>query len=498
MALIRAIEKGVDVDGDGTADTCTGPGNEVSYYGQSFGGIYGTMLLGTDPHVKVGVPNVPGGPIIDIARESGFRGNIAAVLQANKPNLLNGGPGLNGFTESMPLRLDPRIANPYPGSRPIQELFGRGNWVARPGSPETYASRLGKGGIFADKKVIFQVAYTDGTVPNPTSGTLLRAGDLYDKAWVYRNDRTPTVQTNPHGFLLDPTLAGRNMGQQQIQDWITSKGATETDPDGPGPIWEKDPALYRVQLDCLHYPDPQSGAEQTRTPDSPDCTDQSGTVTRAVAPGVSPSPSASGSAAPSPSASGSTAPSPSAGSGPATPTVSVSPTTITSQDSATVRATGAPGTRLELYAYSRPSTTYVKVREAVVPDSGQVLFTVGPSGNTRLFARSVDSQGRSADSASTVLTVRTSINLKVARTGVRTYRFTGSTLPKRRGQLVTVFYESGSGGRTIASRARVAQDGTYNVTRTFTGGGTFTLYTGTGTDISNAAGTSNRVRTTFR
>lgn len=62
---------------------------------------------------------------------------------------------------------------------------------------------------------------------------------------------------------------------------------------------------------------------------------------------------------------------------------------------------------------------------------------------------------------------------------------------------MTVFYEAG-GTRTIASRARVAQDGSYNVTRTFGGTGTFVLYTGTGTDINNAAGTSNRVRTTIR
>ncbi|MCW2666550.1 MAG: hypothetical protein JWN57_1512, partial [Frankiales bacterium] len=292
MTLIRALEKGVDVNGDGTVDTCVGPGHEVSYYGQSFGGIYGTMLLGTDPHVTVGVPNVPGGPIIDIARTSGFRANIAAVLQANKPNLLNGGPGRNGFTESLPLRLDPRIDKPFAGSKPIRDLFGRGNWVARPGSPETYASRLGKGGLFADKKVIFQIAYTDGTVPNPASGTLLRAGDLYDKAWVYRNDRTPTVQTNPHGFLLDPTLTGRNQGQQQIQDWITSKGATETDPDAAGSVWEKNPELYRVQLDCLHYPDPQAGPAQTRTANSPDCTDQSASVAAGPAPGVAAPPAA--------------------------------------------------------------------------------------------------------------------------------------------------------------------------------------------------------------
>ncbi|MCY7366292.1 MAG: hypothetical protein LH469_13405, partial [Frankiaceae bacterium] len=71
MALVRALEKGVDVDGNGTVDTCVGNG-VVTYFGQSFGGIYGTMLLGTDPKVEAGVPNVPGGPITEISRLGAF------------------------------------------------------------------------------------------------------------------------------------------------------------------------------------------------------------------------------------------------------------------------------------------------------------------------------------------------------------------------------------------------------------------------------------------
>ena len=286
MALVRALEQGVDVTGDGVVDTCTGD-RSVSYFGQSFGGIYGTMLLGTDPKVDVGVPNVPGGPVIDIARESAFRGNAAAVLQANDPGLLNGGPGREGFTESMPLRLDPRVTDPVPGAVAIQQSFARGTWVARAGSPEAYAPRLGTTGVFKDKKVIVQVAYTDGTVPNPTSNTLLRAGGLHPRAWVYRNDRTPTFGRNPHGFLLDPTITGRNQGQQQIAEFLSSGGATTIDPDGAGAVWENaDTGAYRVQLDCLHYPDPQTGQPYAVTPNTPDCQDRSATVTAAQGAGA--------------------------------------------------------------------------------------------------------------------------------------------------------------------------------------------------------------------
>ncbi len=178
---------------------------------------------------------------------------------------------------------------------------------------------------------------------------------------------------------------------------------------------------------------------------------------------------------------------------PATPaTVSISPATITAKETALVSGIAAPGATVELMAYSRPSTTYRVARTGTADAQGRFAFTIAPSGNTRLYARSGGS-----DSATAVLQVRTSINLKVVRTGERTYRFSGSTLPKRRGQLVQVTYARGA-GRTLAAKVRVASDGTYLVTRTFGGTGTFTFSTITGTDNDNAAGTSNSVRTTVR
>ena len=67
MSLVREIEVGVDVDGNGTRDLDPA---KISYFGQSFGGIYGTKFLAVEPNVRVGVPNVPGGAIIEIARLS--------------------------------------------------------------------------------------------------------------------------------------------------------------------------------------------------------------------------------------------------------------------------------------------------------------------------------------------------------------------------------------------------------------------------------------------
>jgi hypothetical protein len=70
MQLVRQIQVGVDVEGDGSVDLDR---NRIYYAGQSFGGIYGTIFLGVERDVKAGVPNVPGGSITEVARLGGFR-----------------------------------------------------------------------------------------------------------------------------------------------------------------------------------------------------------------------------------------------------------------------------------------------------------------------------------------------------------------------------------------------------------------------------------------
>lgn len=213
---------------------------------------------------------------------------------------------------------------------------------------------------------------------------------------------------------------------------------------------------------------------------------------------ATPTPTASRSATPTATATPSATPTASAMPSRVAPRLSLPRTTITSQEAAAVEATGEPGAVAELWAYSRPSTRYVRVRRTVLAESGRATFSVRPSGNTRLFLRTSDVSGAgSADSPSVVLAVRTGISVRVARTGTRTYRFTGSTLPRRAGQTVSVRYRSGT-GTVVAARARVAADGTYAVTRRFTGTGTFAFTATTGADVDNAAGTSAAVRTTVR
>ena len=251
MALVRAIGRVVDVDGDGTDDLRP---TDVDYYAQSLGGIYGTMVMGVDPLVPVGALNVPGGPIVEIARLSpAFRPVLATELANRIPSLLNGGPGADGFTESVPLYLDPPVTDPYPGAIPIQLAGARTNWIDRPGSPETFAplERKRPPAGHPVKKVLYQFAFGDMTVPNPTSATLTRAGFLRDVVSFYRNDLTPTASTNPHGFLLDPRISGRQMGQLQIATFFASGGTTIIDPDGPGPVWET-PIADPNELETTH------------------------------------------------------------------------------------------------------------------------------------------------------------------------------------------------------------------------------------------------------
>ncbi len=252
MALVRAIGEGADVDGDGAVDLAP---DDVSFYAQSLGSIYGTMFMGADPSVEVAALNVPGGSILDIARLSpGFRESPEDVLRDRIPGLLNG--GVNGFTESLPLYgADAPVDDPAEGALPIQDVIATANWIDRPGSPESFAPLLQRRPVDdgEEKRVFYQFAFGDQTVPNPTSGRLARAFGDFERVTFYRNDRTATAGRNPHGFLLDPTIQGRNQAQAQVLEWLASDGQTLLDPDGPLPTWET-PIADPASLQTLNFP----------------------------------------------------------------------------------------------------------------------------------------------------------------------------------------------------------------------------------------------------
>jgi len=111
-------------------------------------------------------------------------------------------------------------------------------WLSRSGSPETFAP------LIEPERVLFQVAFGGQTVPNPTSYTLVDAGDLWSRTSLYRNDRATPPLADPHGFLLTLPHPSAGQGQQQVAAFL-GRGAV-TDPDGAGAVWEvpiSDPAV---------------------------------------------------------------------------------------------------------------------------------------------------------------------------------------------------------------------------------------------------------------
>lgn len=231
MQLVRQIQVGIDVDGDGAADL---DASRIYYFGQSFGGIYGTIFLGVEPDVRVGAPNVPGGPIIDIIRLSPvFRGLFVQAALAR---------GFTEFNENLPLRDQPPVINTVPNAMGLQNFTEQSEWASQFGNPVAYAPYIRKAPLQgnAPKSVIYQFAKGDQTVPNPTTSGIIRAGDLADRTTYFRNDTAFAagggMAKNPHTFLtgigsggISPIVAFK--AQAQIAAFFASHGGMTIDPD---------------------------------------------------------------------------------------------------------------------------------------------------------------------------------------------------------------------------------------------------------------------------
>jgi dienelactone hydrolase len=248
MQLVRVLEGGIDVEGDGSADL---NGSRIYYVGQSFGGIYGIQLLGLEPDIRAGVPNVPGGSIIEIARLSAsFRPLVGVSLITRTPSLYNAAPNpsLTSFVENVPLRDLPILVDVVPGASAIQTLLDNTEWAQQSANPAAYAP-------FITAPVILQFARGDKTVPNPTTTAILRAGALASRTTLFRNDlafaANPAVNKNPHGFLTSITGTGAPYAlaaQQQIAAFFASDGAITLDPDGAGPFFETPTSMLPEDL----------------------------------------------------------------------------------------------------------------------------------------------------------------------------------------------------------------------------------------------------------
>ena len=287
MQLVRVIEVGVDVDGDGSSDLDP---SRIYYVGTSNGGRQGAVLLAVEPDARAGVLNDPMGSVED--RLTSSRATLAAALQNRIPSLINA-PGIVGIdgvalfpqtppfcNENLPLRLgapyrvlledgsSPVIRSPVvnnvPGALDIQEALERAEWAGNEGNSMAYASHLRRRPLAGvpPKPVIVQFAYGDRVVPNPSTAAILRAGDLADRTTFYRSDLAfpsgnPLPNPSapilyPHIFLqlfTDPALNARSLeAQEQIASFFSLDGPGHIldpfdgsqiiDPDPDSPIFE--------------------------------------------------------------------------------------------------------------------------------------------------------------------------------------------------------------------------------------------------------------------
>jgi hypothetical protein len=265
MQLVRVIQVGMDVDGDGTPDVDAA---HVYYFGRSLGGMYGTVFVAVEPDVHTAVPNVP-------VADQAMRGVLSPVFRASRgdwlaervPSLINspgvtqiGGVGVTGpfFDENMPLRsgvsfrvrledgssrnIQSPVINDVPGAMAIQQAFDNAEWAMLSGDALAYAPHVRKEPLVgvAPKSVIVQFDTGDQNVPNPSSSALLRAADLTDRATYYRHDlafaERPTLPKNGHTFLGSiGNTAWRDIAlaaQAQIATFFASDGTRIIQPPG--------------------------------------------------------------------------------------------------------------------------------------------------------------------------------------------------------------------------------------------------------------------------
>jgi pimeloyl-ACP methyl ester carboxylesterase len=234
MQLVRAIKSGID-DVDA---------NRIYYVGQSLGSLYGTLLTALEPDLPVAALNVGGGSAVDISRWSpAFQSLVKLALATRQPALLNAGNF--SYNENYVLRDQPVKINDVPGAIDIQDYFERLDWANAAGDPLAYAPLL-RGAPFAGlpaKKILFLFAIGDRTVPNPTESALVRAANMSESTWIFRNDLARVANANlpadPHAYLTNILSGGAAASialatQSQIAAFFASNGAKIPDPNVPG------------------------------------------------------------------------------------------------------------------------------------------------------------------------------------------------------------------------------------------------------------------------
>jgi dienelactone hydrolase len=203
--LVRALHQ----TGEGSLEAAVAApldNGNVSYVGQSLGGILGTLFMGSNEAATRAVLNVPGADLVGIQTTSpSFAPVFAGVNQTlAAAGLAQGTPGYENFF---------RIAR----------------WALDPADPQNFAFYMlnqPPAGASAERAVLVQSIDEDATVPNATTQRLVSAanrevtGQANVQPYHFTAGRDFSAASRPvcarHGFLLAPQ--GR-CGSPTAVDW---------------------------------------------------------------------------------------------------------------------------------------------------------------------------------------------------------------------------------------------------------------------------------------
>ncbi len=153
LQLVRMIEGGIDLDGDGTDDLDV---DRVQYFGVSLGGIMGPELVVLAPTIKTAILAVPGGRVSSIVSDADQFGLIIDFMRPDDST-------------------DGDVERFFPI---LQTMLDRGDAVAF--APYLLRAPEDRPAGFpaADAHVLMAMVLDDDTVPNTANRALARAMDI--------------------------------------------------------------------------------------------------------------------------------------------------------------------------------------------------------------------------------------------------------------------------------------------------------------------------------
>jgi hypothetical protein len=186
---------------------------QITYAGQSLGGIVGTMFTSSSPYLKRSLLNVPGGDLAQIL--------LTAPAFSDVRSSFLGTLALGGINIGTPA---------------FDEFIGMAKWILGPSDPQNAAYwMLNRSSAPSTRKVLIQYIVGDAVMPNPTTDLLIAGANRGSAAspegkWcsVYQFNPSTTAlpAANRHGFLLNFTDPATTATAQLQAAQFISAGVT--------------------------------------------------------------------------------------------------------------------------------------------------------------------------------------------------------------------------------------------------------------------------------